>query len=53
MKEITLEELSVMPKDSYVLIDIRDIFNSMENVDLGAVLGYKKDGIRHSFLEEY
>ncbi len=24
MKEITLEELSVMPKDSYVLIDIRD-----------------------------
>ena len=30
-----------------------NIFNSMENVDLGAVLGYKKDGIRHSFLEEY
>ena len=24
MKEITLDELSVMPKDSYVLIDIRD-----------------------------
>ncbi len=24
MKEITLEELSVMSKDSYVLIDIRD-----------------------------
>jgi rhodanese-related sulfurtransferase len=125
MREITFDELSVMPKDSYVLIDIRDegiasygmipgavnipvdvleddhdqriaeipkgmklifycqigrrsrelgglvciegceafslqdgyieanIFNSMENVDLGAVIGYKKDGVRHSFLEEY
>ena len=30
-----------------------NIFNSMENVDLGAVIGYKKDGIKHSFLEEY
>ena len=30
-----------------------NIFNSMENVDLGAVIGYKKDGVRHSFLEEY
>ena len=24
MREITFDELSVMPKDSYVLIDIRD-----------------------------
>ncbi len=24
MKEITIEELSVMPKESFVLIDIRD-----------------------------
>ena len=30
-----------------------NIFNSMENVDLGAVIGYKKDGVRHSFLDEY
>jgi hypothetical protein len=30
-----------------------NIFNSMGNVDLGAVIGYKKNGVRHSFLEEY
>lgn len=30
-----------------------NIFNSMGNVDLGAVIGYKKDGVRHNFLEEY
>ena len=30
-----------------------NLFNSMENVDLDAVLGYKKDGIRHSFLDDY
>lgn len=30
-----------------------NIFNSMENVDLGAVIGYKKNSIKHSFLEEY
>ena len=30
-----------------------NIFNSMGNVDLGAVIGYKKDGFRHSFLEAY
>ena len=30
-----------------------NIFNSMENVDLDAVIGYKKDGVKHSFLDEY
>ena len=30
-----------------------NIFNSMENVDLDAEIGYKKDGIKHNFLEEY
>ena len=30
-----------------------NIFRSMENVMLGAVLGYKKDGVRHSFLDDY
>ena len=30
-----------------------NIFNSMENVDLDAVIGFKKDGIKHSFLEAY
>ena len=30
-----------------------NIFNSMENVNLSTVLAYKKDGIKHSFLDEY
>ena len=30
-----------------------NIFNSMENIDLDAVIGYKKDGIKHNFLEDY
>ena len=30
-----------------------NIFKSIENVNLDTVIGYKKDGARHSFLEEY
>ena len=29
------------------------IFRSMENVQLNTVIEYKKDGIRHNFLDEY
>ena len=30
-----------------------NIFRSVENVNLNTVVAYKKDGIKHSFLEEY
>lgn len=30
-----------------------NIFKSMENVHLGAIVGYKKNGEKHSFLEKY
>ena len=30
-----------------------NIFKSIENINLDTVIGYKKDGVRHSFLEEY
>ncbi len=30
-----------------------NIFSSVENVNIDTVVGYKKNGIRHSFLEEY
>lgn len=30
-----------------------NIFNSMHNVSLDAVIAYKKDGITHNFLDEY
>lgn len=29
------------------------IFKSVENVQLNTVIAYKKDGVRHSFLDEY
>ena len=29
------------------------IFSSVENVNIDTVLAYKKDGIKHSFLDEY
>lgn len=30
-----------------------NIFRSMENIHLDAVLGYKQGGVRHSFLDDY
>lgn len=30
-----------------------NIFRSIENVNLDTVIGYKKNGVRHSFLDEY
>ncbi len=59
MKEINYEELKRLPEDSYAFIDIRDlfieanIFKSVENVNLDTVVAYKKDGVRHHFLDEY
>ena len=29
------------------------IFSSVENVNIDTVLAYKKDGIKHSFLDDY
>ena len=30
-----------------------NIFKSVENVNLATVVAYKKDGIKHSFLDHY
>lgn len=30
-----------------------NIFRSVENVNIDTVIKYKKDGIKHSFLENY
>jgi hypothetical protein len=30
-----------------------NIFRSVENVNLDTVIEYKKDGVRHHFLDEY
>ena len=31
----------------------KNIFRSVENVNLSTVIAYKKNGIKHHFLEEY
>lgn len=31
----------------------KNIFRSVENVNLNTVIGYKKNGVRHHFLDEY
>ena len=34
--------------------DIDDnIFKSLENINAHCILGYRKNGVKHSFLEEY
>ena len=30
-----------------------NIFRSVENVNLSTIIAYKKDGVKHSFLETY
>lgn len=62
MKEISLDEVRALPKDSYTLIaELKktnpfveaNIFKSMENVNIDTVIEYKKDGVRHNFLDEF
>lgn len=31
----------------------KNIFRSVENINLDTVIGYKKDGVRHHFLDDY
>ena len=31
----------------------KNIFNSVHNVNLKTIIGYKKDGVTHNFLDEY
>ena len=30
-----------------------NIFRSVENVNIDTVIAYKKDGVRHEFLDDY
>ena len=43
-----IHELS--KKNPYIEMNI---FRSVENVNINTVIGYKKDGVRHHFLDEY
>ena len=31
----------------------KNIFAAASNINMNMILGYKKDGVKHSFLDEY
>ncbi len=51
-KRREMKELVRQLKQNYDRID-DNIFRSMHNVNMGSILGYKKDGVAHSFLDDY
>ncbi len=51
-KRLETKKLIARLKKQNPQIDI-NIFRSMENVNIDTVIGYKKDGKKHSFLEDY
>ncbi len=51
-KRQEMKELLRQLRQTSPLIDM-NLFRSVHNVDLGAVIGWRKNGERHSFLDEY
>ena len=47
-----MKELIANLRTKYKDID-HNIFKSLDNINLNCVLGYHKDGKRHSFLDDY
>ncbi len=51
-KRLEVKELIKDLKKKYPIVDM-NIFKAMENVNLNMVLGYKKNDVKHTFLDEY
>ena len=51
-KRLEIKELIKMLKETNPYVE-GNIFKSVENVNLNTVVAYKKDGVKHSFLEHY
>lgn len=51
-KRKEMKELIALLRTKYKDID-HNIFKSLDNINLNCVLGYHKDGVRHSFLDNY
>lgn len=51
-KRMEIKNLIAKMKETNPFVE-NNIFRSVENVSLNTVLAYKKDGIKHSFLDEY
>ena len=51
-KRLEIKELIKTLKETNPYVE-GNIFKSVENVNLNTVVAYKKDGVKHSFLERY
>lgn len=51
-KRMEIKRLIAQLKENNPFIE-NNIFKSVENVNLSTIIAYKKDGIRHHFLDEY
>ena len=51
-KRLETKKLIAQLKETNPFIEY-NIFRSVENVNLDTIIEYKKDGVRHNFLEEY
>ena len=51
-KRVEVKNLIAQMKQSNPFVE-GNIFKSVENVNLSTVIAYKKDGIRHHFLDDY
>ena len=51
-KRLETKKLIAKLKETSPFIE-GNIFKSVENVNLSTVIAYKKDGVRHHFLDEY
>ena len=52
LKRVEIKQLIANLKKVNPFVEA-NIFKSVENVNLATVVAYKKDGIKHSFLEHY
>ena len=51
-KRVETARLIAMMKEINPYVE-SNIFRSVENVNIDTVIGYKKDGVRHEFLDDY
>ena len=52
-KRLTTKHLIQELKKNYNANVEKNIFSAASNVNMNKIIGFKKDGVRHSFLEEY
>ena len=51
-KRFEIKDLIETLKESFQNVDI-SIFRAAENVNIDAIIGWEKEGEKHSFLDEY